>query len=87
MNTLLIVTIKSVYGTDKIYPVNTPAELLARIAGTKTLTLQAIENAMKMGFDLALVTRHGTTITKYDGGTATDATIAVNDLVALYNLA
>lgn len=29
----------AVYGQDKIYPTNTPAQLFASIAGTKTLSL------------------------------------------------
>ena len=43
------VTAKSVYGETKFYPANHSAECLARIAGTKTLTMSALENAADMG--------------------------------------
>jgi hypothetical protein len=84
MNTTLQVTAKSVYGQDKIYPVNTPAELLARIAGTKTLTLQTLRNAMELGFALDIVARTGHVLTKY---LPAEVDTAIGDLLALYNLA
>jgi len=87
MNTALHVTVKPIYGIDKLYPVNTPAELLARIAGTKTLTLQTLETALELGFELVVCHRHGAVITRYPGGHVEAARAAVADLLALYNIA
>ncbi len=42
----LEVTIKTVYGLPKVYPVNEAAQALADIAGTKTLELRTIKRAM-----------------------------------------
>lgn len=41
----IIVEVKSVYGQDKIYPINNAAQALARIAGKKTLSLDDLEDA------------------------------------------
>ena len=38
----IIVEIKSVYGNEVIYPVCEHAKLFAELAGTKTLTKQAV---------------------------------------------
>ena len=49
MSQIIQVQVKSVYGAIKIYPVNEAAELIARIAGTKTISPQALECAKKLG--------------------------------------
>jgi hypothetical protein len=55
MNTVIVITIKSVYGRDTIYPVNDQAKRLANLVGTKTLTQQTIRDAMGMGFQIEYV--------------------------------
>ena len=50
METKLLVRIKNVYGTDTIYPANGQAEFIAELAGTRTLTAQAIRIAKTLGF-------------------------------------
>jgi len=46
---VVLVEIKNVYGTLKAYPANEAAELLAQIAGTKTLSNQTLALAERMG--------------------------------------
>lgn len=43
------VEVRSVYGTEKIYPANFEAERFAAIAGTKTLSLADLENIKRLG--------------------------------------
>jgi hypothetical protein len=57
MNRVIQVTIKSVYGADKIYPANDQAQKLAALVGTKTLTNETLRAAMAMGFELQYVDR------------------------------
>ena len=45
----ILVEVKNVYGEFKAYPANAAAEILAQIAGTKTLTRQALALAERMG--------------------------------------
>lgn len=54
MNATVEIEVRNVYGTPTIYPVNEQAKLLARIAGTKTLTHATLALAEQMGF--AIVT-------------------------------
>ena len=49
---------REVYGEWKFYPKNDTAELLAKIAGTKTLTTQTIRHATEMGIEF-LWMQHG----------------------------
>ena len=49
------VEIKEVYGNKTIYPLNDQALLLARIAGTKTLTPSTIDLAKKLGFNFEII--------------------------------
>ena len=49
---LLLIRVRSVYGTLTIYPANETASLIAKIAGTKTLTHQALVAAEKLGFSV-----------------------------------
>jgi len=46
----IIVTIKSVYGTDKVYPVCKDAYRFACIAGTTTLTDYTIGVIKRLGY-------------------------------------
>lgn len=50
----LIVKIKTVYGVDKIYPVNDAAKIIAEIANTTTLTEQAIKLAKQLGYSITV---------------------------------
>jgi hypothetical protein len=43
------VEVVDVYGKPTFYPINHTAEMLAHIAGTKTLTPQTLKLAMDMG--------------------------------------
>lgn len=47
---LAIVEERIVYGEVKVYPVNRPAQLIAALAGHKTLTMQDIVFAKEVGF-------------------------------------
>jgi hypothetical protein len=49
------IEVKEVYGNRTIYPVNDQARLLARIAGTKTLTNSTILLAKELGFHFEVV--------------------------------
>ena len=46
----ITVKIKSVYGTDKVYPVCDRAKMFASIADTVTLTEHTISNIKALGF-------------------------------------
>ena len=46
----LHVTIKSVYGTEAVYPTCTKSKLISQIAGQKTLTPQTIKIAKLLGY-------------------------------------
>lgn len=49
------VQIKEVYGNTTIYPLNEQAQVLAQIAGTKTLTPQTVKLAKLLGFHFEIV--------------------------------
>lgn len=49
------VRIKNVYGNETIYPENELAQNIARLAGTKTLTRQAIKVARDMGITFFVI--------------------------------
>lgn len=61
------VEVKTVYGVDKIYPVNEAAQILASIAGTKTLSAKTIEYANALGLEVAEVKRNYGAISKLLG--------------------
>ena len=46
------VEVRNVYGTVKYYPICEKAQLFADIAGTKTLTLQAIKKIEALGYSI-----------------------------------
>lgn len=48
----LQIELKSVYGKTLIYPANQAAKLIAKIAGTKTLSSQQIAWAKELGFEV-----------------------------------
>ena len=49
------VTIKDVYGTRNIYPACDTAKLLAKLAGTKTITAAALETIKQLGYTVEAV--------------------------------
>lgn len=54
------VTIESVYGREVIRPANDRARLLAALAGTKTITRDALEHVKALGFQVRDVTPRAT---------------------------
>jgi hypothetical protein len=56
MNKRVEIEVRNVYGVPTIYPVNDQAKLLAKIAGTKTLTNATLAVAEQMGFAIVTVT-------------------------------
>ena len=52
MQNVIQIKVKQVYGNETIYPVNDQAQLIAKIAGTKTLTKQALSYAKLIGFTI-----------------------------------
>jgi hypothetical protein len=59
------VLVKNVYGEDKAYPVDSAGQLIARIAGTKTLTRSALCNVLEMGLAIELVDRFGSVLATF----------------------
>lgn len=49
------VNLKSVYGEVKAYPANEAAQLFADIAGTKTLTMEALRKIQALGYEIKAV--------------------------------
>lgn len=52
----ITVRIKSVYGNELVYPVCEHAKLLARLAGSKTLTREAIALIKQLGYSVEVET-------------------------------
>ncbi len=50
----ITVTVRDIYGIQTIYPACETAKLLARLAGTKTLTRQALETIKKLGYTVTV---------------------------------
>lgn len=48
----ILVQIKTIYGNETIYPVDTPAKLFAKLAGTKTLTRAALRTVKELGYEI-----------------------------------
>ena len=46
------VRVDRIYGNLTVYPADQRSEILARIAGTKTLTLDALADARRLGFEI-----------------------------------
>jgi hypothetical protein len=57
MNNEVQVERKSVYGVEKLYPVNALADKLAAFKGQKTLTMNDVAALKDMGFTVALYAR------------------------------
>jgi hypothetical protein len=57
-----------IYGRVVAYPRNQSAELIARIAGTKTLTKSALSNTLALGCTVQIVDRFGNVSRSYDPG-------------------
>lgn len=55
MSKVIQVEAKSVFGNTLIYPVNEAAQVLASIAGTKTLSRQNLEYAKHLGLEVVEV--------------------------------
>ena len=52
----ITVEIKNVYGVQTVYPVCAQAKFFAALAGTKTLTAQAVKLIKQQGYALRVVT-------------------------------
>jgi hypothetical protein len=50
----ITVTIKSVYGQDRIYPVCDKAKALTKLTGNKTLSKADIETIKSIGFSVEI---------------------------------
>jgi|TARA_R100000951_G_scaffold85557_1_gene73252 D-alanyl-D-alanine carboxypeptidase len=50
MNTHALVTIKTIYGQDRVYPANDVAYSLAALLGSKTFTKEQLAKARELGF-------------------------------------
>ena len=55
----IVVQMREAYGTVMYYPVSESAKALARIAGTKTLTAQALSEASTLGLNVSMVVSIG----------------------------
>ncbi len=49
---------RTVYGQEKLYPVNVNAKLLARIAGTKTLSRAVLADVIALGLVVVVQGAH-----------------------------
>ena len=50
----ITIAIKNVYGNQTIYPVCEKAKIFAALAGTKTLTVQAIAQIKLLGYAITV---------------------------------
>lgn len=50
----IVVSVRSVYGVDKIYPVCTNAKLFADIAGTTTLREHDLRRIQQLGYHIVV---------------------------------
>ena len=50
----ITVEVKNVYGNETIYPVCETSKLLAKLAGTKTITHEAIQTIKALGYKIEL---------------------------------
>jgi hypothetical protein len=51
----ITIQIKNVYGNDTIYPVCDKAKIFANLAGTKTITLQALAQIKLLGYAVTVI--------------------------------
>lgn len=50
----ITIEVKNIYGNEMIYPVCEQASLLARLAGTKTITRDALKLIKQLGYEIKL---------------------------------
>lgn len=50
----IIVSIKTVYGNEQVYPVCDQAKIFSQMAGTKTLTRSQLELIKRLGYEIKL---------------------------------
>jgi hypothetical protein len=55
---IIEVEVKNVYGKDIFYPLCNQAILFARLASTKTLTLDALNTIKALGYEVAVQQKH-----------------------------
>ena len=67
MGRAILVDVRDVYGRETIYPACPTAELLAQLAGTRTLTRAALETIRALGFTIMVRQRVPATM---EGGRA-----------------
>lgn len=53
------VEIKSVYGVEKIYPIDTNAKIFAELVNQKTLTFEDVTLIKKLGYEVIVVSQYG----------------------------
>ena len=51
-NKIIYIEERDNYGSKRIYPICPKGRLFARLAGTKTLTLEVIETIKKLGYTI-----------------------------------
>lgn len=61
MNTISV-QIKTIYGTEKIYPACPKAETFCKLIGQKTLTDIDIKRIKELGFEVQVQPTHPTTL-------------------------
>lgn len=54
-NMVVQLKVKQNYGSQALYPHNDAAHLFARIAGTKTLTIDVVKSIMALGYEVVYV--------------------------------
>ncbi len=54
---VLKLSVGSAYGKQRYYPQNPTAEILAALAGTKTFSLEQLEQAKKLGFTIEIIVK------------------------------
>lgn len=55
MDSLLKLQVRSVYGTERIYPMNTQAQILADLIRKKTFTKEDVATMQRLGFAIEWV--------------------------------
>ncbi len=56
MTTTIAIRIRDQYGSPVAHPTNQAAQILAAIAGTKTLTLRTLDHAAALGLTITVAT-------------------------------
>ena len=58
----ITVTIKSVYGVERIYPVCETAKIFTRLLGSATLTRRNIDHIKQLGYSVTCVSEQPTVL-------------------------